>query len=267
MKLFQVILISLFALGLANKALPQSNFKIDDTLRSTNFRIIDVNTQEPIGFAHVINQTKFQGEISDLLGYVNIKIAFGDNIKITAIGYETKEILSLGQFKSDTIFYPIQLTPKVYEIKEVKISRFTTYERFLREVANLKIPKTKEEEQEERLQNYFLRIVNGADLINLPNGTSGVGFGEDWYHKQKVKLEKLIDKEHDKRIIEQKYNPGLVQKLTGLSGDELYKFLAELNLENDYLLKSSDYEIQEKILDKFERYKKQKESEKTKPEE
>jgi hypothetical protein len=45
-----------------------------------------------------------------------------------------------------------------------------------------------------------------------------------------------------------KYNTGIVQELTGLSGDELYKFIGELGFEDKYLLQASDYEIREKSL-------------------
>jgi len=202
--------------------------------------------------------------ISDLLGYLNIPIAIGDSLRVTAIGYKNKEFFSWGQYKSDTLFYGIELTPMVYEIKEVKVTRFSTYERFLREVVNLKIPKNKEDEQLERLQGYFYRVVKELDLKNLPGITAGIGFGEDWYHKQNKKLEELLEKEKDRRIIDRKFNPGLVTTLTGLSGEELYKFMATLDFDNDFILKSSDYEIQEKVLDAFKKYSEQKEKPNTK---
>lgn len=237
----------------------QSEFKIDDTLRTVNFRIVDANSNDPVGLAHIINITHHYGVISDMLGYASVPIAVGDSVRITAIGYNTKALLSWGQYKSDTLFYQISLIPKVYEIKEVKISRFSTYERFLREVVNLKLPKNKEQELLERVEGYFFRVVKGMDLKNLPNPTAGIGFGEDWYHKQNKKLAELLEREKERRIIDRKYNPGLVQEITGLSGDELYKFIGLLSLDNAYVIKSSDYEIREKILKEFENYKRHKE--------
>lgn len=237
----------------------QTSLKLNDTLRNVNFRIVDSQTQEPVGLAHVINLTRNSGVISDLLGYLNLPIGIGDSIVITAIGYNSKEILSWGQFKSDTIFYPIPLVPKVYEIKEVKISRFSTYDKFLKEFANLKLPKSKQDEQLIRLQRYFDNIIRGMDLQNLPGPTSGAAFGRDWYSKQNEKLAELIDKERERRKIDQKYNPGLIQKLTGLIGDELYEFMGQISIENDFILKSSDYEIREKILKELENFKRKKE--------
>lgn len=258
MKTFRGILLVLMTL-LHGGLSAQTLFKLDDTLRNVNFRIVDSQTQEPVGLAHVINLTQSKGVISDLLGYLDLPVGIGDSIIITAIGYNSKEILSWGQFKSDTMFYAIALVPKVYEIKEVKISRFSTYDKFLREFANLKLPTNKEEQRLIRLQRYFLGIVRGMDLQNLPGVTSGASFGKDWYARQNEKLAELIEKERERRIIDQKYNPGLVQKLTGLKGDELYEFMGQISPESDFILKSSDYEIREKILKEFEAFKRKKE--------
>jgi hypothetical protein len=244
---------------LTGKLSAQTILTFKDTSLNVNFRIVDSQTQEPVGLAHIINLTRNTGVISDLLGYLNLPVGFGDSIIITAIGYNSKEILSWGQFKSDTMFYSISLAPKVYEIKEVKISRFSTYEKFLREFANLKLPKNKEEEQLIRLQGYFMRIVRGMDLQNLPGVTSGASFGRDWYARQNEKLAELLDKEIERKKIDQKYNPGLIQKLTGLKGDELYEFMGQIGVESDFILKSSDYEIREKILKEFENFKRKKE--------
>lgn len=236
----------------------QSGVTANDTLRSVHLRIVDIKTQEPIGLAHVINLTQHKGGISDLLGYINLSIAFGDSLTVSAIGYNTKEIVNWGQFKPDTIFNSVQLTPRLYEIEEVKISRFSTYERFLREVVNLKLPKTSEQELEDRLHKYLFGIIKGVDIKSLPNGLSGASFGKDWYTKQKEKLAELIEKERERRIIDQKYNPGLIQELTGLNGDELYKFMGQIDIENDFIKKASDYEIREKVLKEFENYKRKK---------
>lgn len=233
----------------------QSGITINDTLRIVHLRIVDIKTQEPIGLAHVINLTQHKGGISDLLGYINLSIAFGDSLAISAIGYNTKEVINWGQFKPDTIFYSIQLTPRLYEIEEVKISRFSTYERFLREVVNLKLTKTNQQELEDRLHKYLFGIIKGLDIKSLPNGSSGASFGKDWYARQNEKLAELIEKERERRIIDQKYNPGLIQELTGLNGEDLYQFMGQIDIENDFIKKSSDYEIREKILNEFETYK------------
>lgn len=259
--------ITIFVAGLtySEKAFSQFDFNVDDSLRVINFRVIDSNSKEPVGLAHVVNMNKHVGVISDMLGYFAVPFAVGDSLKITAIGYNSLEIFCWEQYKTDTLFYTITLSPKVYEIKEVKIFRFSTYDKFLSEVTNLKLPITKEEEQLIGLQKYLHRVVKGEDLKRLPQPVSGITFGKDWYVRQNEKLAKLMDKEKDRRAIDRKYNPGLVQKLTGLQSDELYKFFTFLNFDDKFILTSSDYEIREKILAKYKDFMNQKTIKETTP--
>jgi len=229
---------------------------VPDSLRVVNFRLTNEKTGEPVGLAHVLNITQKKGCISDLMGYFKIPYRIGDSLRITALGYHQKYILNWGQFSKDTIFYSIKLTPKVYEIEEVRISRFTTYDRFLREFAHLDLKKDKEEQQNERIRLYFYGIVKGLALLSLPGQTMGVTFGKDWYQKQNEKVDAAIEKERLKRKAENKFNLGVVEKLTGLKGEELQRFFDYLSFDQSYVLKATDYELRERILELYEQYKK-----------
>lgn len=227
---------------------------VPDSLRVINFRVTDYYSHEPIGLAHVMNITQKKGCISDLLGYFSIPFKLGDSLSITAIGYHTKHVLNWGQFNKDTLFYELTLTPKVYQIEEVKISRFSTYDRFLREFANLKLTKTRVTEQQEVIQLYFLKITKGLNLRNLPQPTMGLSFGKDWYQKQNEKVAEAIEKDRKKRIADRKFNAGIVSSLTGLTGNELQEFMEYLKFDENYILTSTDYEIRERILDRFKEF-------------
>lgn len=249
------LLLTLVAYILANSSLrAQVLLPLPDSLRVVNFRVTDYYTHEPIGLAHVLNITQKKGCITDLLGYFSIPFKLGDSLSITAIGYHTKHVLNWGQFNKDTLFYELTLTPKVYQIEEVKISRFSTYDRFLREFANLKLTKTTETEQQEIIQLYFLKITKNLNLRNLPQPTMGLSFGKDWYQKQNEKVAEAIEKDRRKRIADRKFNPGIVSTLTGLTGNELQEFMEFLRLEENYILTSTDYEIRERILDRFKEF-------------
>jgi len=229
---------------------------LPDSLRIVNFRVTDHFTREPVGLAHVLNITKKKGCIADLLGYFSIPFSVGDSLSITAIGYHTKHVLNWGQFSKDTLFYELTLTPKVYQIDEVKISRFSTYDRFLREFASLKLTKTKEDVQNEFIQLYFMRITKDLNLLTLPPPTMGLTFGKDWYQKQNEKLTEAINRDRKKRIADRKFNAGIVSNLTGLTGIQLQKFIEFLKFDEEYILNSTDYEIREQILARFKEFKK-----------
>lgn len=251
------LLLTLAAFFAANSNLrAQVLLPVPDSLRIVNFRVTDYYTHEPVGLAHVLNITQKKGCITDLLGYFSIPFKLGDSLSITAIGYHTKHVLNWGQFNKDTLFFELTLTPKVYQIEEVKISRFSTYDRFLREFANLKLTKTKVTEQQEVIQLYFLKITKGLDLRNLPQPTMGLSFGKDWYQKQNEKVAEAIEKDRRKRIAERKFNAGIVSSLTGLTGTQLQEFMEFLKFDESYIITSTDYEIRERILERYKDFEK-----------
>ncbi|HNT41207.1 MAG TPA: hypothetical protein PKN78_03115, partial [Tenuifilaceae bacterium] len=80
---------------------------------------------------------------------------------------------------------------------------------------------------------------------------SGIAFGKDWYAKQNEKLAEQLEREKTRRVIDEKFNPGLVQKLTGLRDKELYEFIGYLDFSDEFLLQATDYEIHQKIMEKY----------------
>ena len=251
------LLLTLVTFIAANSSLrAQVLLPMPDSLRVVNFRVTDYYTHEPVGLAHVLNITQKKGCITDLLGYFSIPFKLGDSLSITAIGYHTKHVLNWGQFSKDTLFYELTLSPVVFQIVEVKIWRFSTYDRFLREFANLKLTKTKGTEQQEVIQLYFLKITKGLNLRNLPQPTMGLSFGKDWYQKQNEKVAEAIEKDRRKRIADRKFNAGIVSTLTGFTGNRLQEFIEFLKFDENYIITSTDYEIRERILERYKDFEK-----------
>ncbi|HPD96176.1 MAG TPA: hypothetical protein PLA24_09800 [Tenuifilaceae bacterium] len=259
MKILCKIVFLILLLCFNYTAFSQEVFFPEDSVQVVNFRLIDAKTSEPVGLAHLLNYSRGIGSISDMLGYVTIRVGVGDSIRISAIGYYSRGLYSWGQYKKDSLFYTIKLLPKVYELQPVTISRFTTYDRFLRQVASLRLMPTKEELLQLRVETYLSNAIKRMDLKTLPQTSGGIIFGQDWYSRQKEKLKEYLQKEKERNVVEQKYNPGIVQELTGLSGNELYDFWGYLNFDEEFLKNSSDYEIRRAILAKYNLYKKKKE--------
>ena len=248
---FRKIWVLIFFVVFCKVSFSQEKLLPFDTLSIVHFRVVNANTREPVERAYILNLTYNWGSISDLLGYSYLPIHFGDKLKISAIGYYTQELICVGQFKADSAFYEIKLKPRVYELNEVKITKFSTYERFLRGVINLNIPKTRDDKQLEVIEKYLFGVVKKMDLKNTPTMASGIAFGTDWYAKQNEKLAEQLEREKTRRVIDEKFNPGLVQKLTGLRDKELYEFIGYLDFSDEFLLQATDYEIHQKIMEKY----------------
>lgn len=222
--------------------------------KNINFRVLNSSTGEPVMLAHVLNLKRRVGVVSDMLGGFSIPVAFGDSLLITAIGYENRSVLCFGQFSADSLANFIALTPKTYKIEEVKVARFTTYERFIKSVVNLKLPKTEQELLTERISRYMKTIERRTGIANLPNATSGLAFGEDWFVKQKKKVDVAQKKERNRDLIYDKFSPGIVEMISGFKGDSLLKFIAYLDFKDDFLLRVTEYEIRIAIKNKLKTF-------------
>ena len=206
--------------------------------------------------AHVVNTRLKKGVIADMLGYLKMPVGVGDTLIITALSYYQMKVPSWGQFSSDSLYYPIRLTPRSYEIKEVRITRFGSYQRFIIEVTKMDLPKSEQELLQEKLQEYFRNQITRLNLANTPSEGGGFVFGKDWIAIQLEKIEEKRIEEQKWDLILQKFSAGIINQLTGLEGIEAIKFMEFCNFTEAYLLLSSDYEVRKSILDKFEAYKK-----------
>lgn len=227
-----------------------------DTIPTIHFQLIDASNGKPISLAHILNTGQQIGVVADMLGYFKMPVAINDTLIISALSYHTMRIPSWGQFSSDSLYYPVRLTPRSYEIREIRITRFGSYQRFIREVTAMEMPKSDLELLQERLEEYFRIQITRMDLRNLPSGASGHIFGKDWFAIQQEKIQEKRIEEQKWDIILAKFSAGIVRELTGLEGIDAIRFMEFCSFTEGFLLLASDYEVRKRILDNFEVYKK-----------
>lgn len=228
-----------------------------DTIPIIHFQLIDAVNGNPVPLAHAMNLTQRKGVIADMLGYFRIPVYVGDTILISALGYHEMRLPSWGQFSVDSMYYPVRLTPKIYEIREVRITRFGSYQRFLREVASMELPKSEQEMMQEKIEEYFRKAIKQMDLKDLPQTTSGFMFGKDWFALQYEKIEVKRREEQKWDIILRKFSAEVVTELTGLEGIDAIRFMDYCDFTEGFLLIASDYEVRKRIVDIYEIYRKQ----------
>lgn len=83
--------------------------------------LLDADTQEPLSFANVLNQTQQEGTITDLDGKFTIKAAIGDEIVFSYTGYETQNLTV-----SNLDDVSLQLASTVSALEEVVVIGFAT---------------------------------------------------------------------------------------------------------------------------------------------
>ena len=231
-------------------------------------RIIDDSTGKSIPFVHIYNESQRRGYISNEEGIFRIPVSKGDTLVLSSLGYLGKVV-----FISDSYIlsvFTINLIPRVYEIDEVTVKAFKSYEDFKDQFLSLKLPET----DVTRLRDN-LRLIAGqeatsaasqkkeSDIYNSRTNTELVTVGipilsrED---KQRMNYVEVLKKEERQRVIEKKYNRGIIYQVTQLSEDEITEFMGFCNFSENYLYKASPYDILVKIEEKFREFKKMKES-------
>ena len=227
-----------------------------DTIPHIHFQLIDAVNGNPVPLAHAMNLTQKIGVISDMLGYFRLPVNLEDTLLISALGYHDMRIPSWGQFSADSMYYPVRLTPRIYEIREVRITRFGSYQRFLKEVAAMDLPKSEQEIMQEKIEEYFKKAIKQLDLKDLPQTTSGFVFGKDWFTLQREKIEIKRHEEIKWDIILKKFSVEIIGEITGLKGVDAIRFMEFCDFTEGYLLTVSEYEVRRRLLDFYEEYKK-----------
>ena len=248
---------------LAKLRMPMDTLRINfDEVRASQtvcYTVCDALSDQPIMLAHVVNRSKRIGSVSGSNGRVCIPVSFGDSLFISVLGYERKHVLAFGFAASDTSVNRIALKPVAYAIDEVKVFSPGSYDRFLRSVERLQLPLTAQELMQRRLMDFIRKSPKEKRApipggIEQPQGGLSHTFGESWLMQQNRKVREARKHEREQELISRKYSPAMVQRLTGLQGDSLTRFIQHINLSDSFLRDATEYDISVRILDSLRTY-------------
>ncbi len=235
----------------------------------TNVRgyIIDDSTGRQIAFVHLYNESQRRGYIANEEGKFKIPVSEGDTLVISALGYLSKVItIDDSCFQSGFV---IKLAPQIYEIDEVSIRAFKSYHDFKQQFLSLRLPETETTMLRENLAILSRQIAmetatnkKHEEILGRPlTGFVSVGVPilsrED---KQRMNYVEVLKKEERQRVIEKKYNRKIIFRVTQLPETEMTEFMGFCNFSEEFLYKTSPYEILVAIEKKFKEFKLLKES-------
>lgn len=224
--------------------------------------IVDDSTGQAVPYAQVFNESKQAGCISDKAGHFKMRGDIGDTLVFSQVGYFGKVQL-VGDLNLDSRM-EVRIRPRFYEIAEVRIMRWGSYADFKRSVLALELPET----QTDQLRDYLFAVsqaeVKGAlkeeEVRKALSPEPGKPLGamsvpilsrEDL---QRINYAKVLEKEKEQRIINQKYNRDIIRKVTNIHNDEIIDFMGFCNFSNEYLLQATEYEIVVMIEKKYQEY-------------
>lgn len=245
-----LLLISLFSAQITGQ-------EIGSSKRILSAQVVDDSLGFAIPSVHIWNESARMGAVSNDTGAFSIRVGNHDTLVFSAIGYWSKVMFLSPEMNPDVF---IRLKPKKYEIGEVVVRRFRSYESFLYQAAHLELPESEIAELKAQLSITATNAAVDADrerAIKAKAETGGFGLvtplgqGID---QQKIFREKMRKRKERERVIHAKFNRDLVGEITQLEGDELTEFIALCNFSDEYLYETDLYTILEALYARLNVY-------------
>lgn len=220
-------------------------------------RIVDDSLAYGLPSVHLWNESNRMGSISNESGEFSIHVRYQDTLVFSAIGYHSR-VLVVSSLLDEKIV--VGLKSKKYEIDEVLVRRFRSYESFKYAVVHHDLHESEIAELKEYISLTSTAVALEADReraanVKLETGRFGyitpLGKGID---REKAFKKKIADLEKKEKVIHSKFNRNMVRELTQLDGDELTEFIALCNFTDDYLYETDLYTIIEAMYAKLHDY-------------
>jgi len=224
-----------------------------DSIVILSVQLLDESTMKPIPFAHIINLRTFRGGISDTSGIFRLPVMHGDLLRVSSIGYFDQYYLVPDSLKG-FVRLEMLMRQKVYLINEVRINTLGNYEQFRRKFVSTELP----DKEARELQRQFRQLARDTAMKSAPVRTGIPLNFPSPEQRLEMQRQELYKKLREQRIMDDKFNPVIVSRLTGLQGDDLYEFMRYCNFSRDFLLSTNHYDIMIATLHAFEQYKRMK---------
>ena len=228
-----------------------------DSLQIVMGTVRNSSNYEAISFALVKNEMLKTKVISNEQGQYSIPVHRGDLLKITAIGFE--DGFYIVNDTSDFITnFPIQLKPRVYELKEFTLTPYKTVLQFKHAVAQLELPQSKPAPSL-HLPFYKNRPpgIDGDNMGGLAFTSPISALYNAFSHKGKMdkKYRLLMANDYKDKIVRKVFTRNLVAKIVPLETDEeLDAFIEFCKFDFNFLLNTSEYELIAVIQRKYIEY-------------
>ncbi|WMN11325.1 hypothetical protein QYS49_37965 [Marivirga salinae] len=226
--------------------------------------LIDEDTNDPIEGSHIINLSKKTIAISNQNGQFSIQAQSFDTLLISNINYHRKEFI-LKEINPVVIY----MTPLIIQLDEVEVSnRPKNSSVFSEKLKNMEnqddkgfriygVPQAKPMAEIPPLfqEDNSLRFWENGRI--LPPATIDIYVIPKMFsrkYKAKMKYYALKAEKDDRIIYNKRFNRNIVKGIVGLEGNLLTDFISFMDVEEEFIKSSTDYEIMVFIKDKYNEF-------------
>lgn len=223
-------------------------------------KLLDAGTKQPVFAAHVLSFHDSAATVTDKDGLFRIPAHAGDTVIFTSIGYHDKAHFVVVADLNPEI-REVLINPRSYQLGEVKVLPFGTYEQFRERFKDLEVtdgtidvvgvqrPKYKET----ALMDDAAYWKKASTIARSP--LSAAYYNLSRHEQNKREYNRLMQESIQADAKRRKYSDERLTEITGLKGDELAKFLEHIKWNEDNFVRSTDYQVISYLLQKLQEYK------------
>jgi hypothetical protein len=207
-------------------------------------KIYKKNSDETLLSVSIHNITESRYDLSEEDGSYRIQAAPGDHIAFSSVGYRADTLTVTASLL--TAACPIYLDIRPQELQAVRVGEFNNYQL----------------DSMDRRKEYawVYEHDNTPHIAKDRQGADGVGVTMNIFRKtssadkQRIHLEKRLQKEEEDDYVDYRYNTDYVTKITHLKGDSLKQFMQRYRPSYDYCRKAANVDILVYINDSYKLY-------------
>lgn len=207
-------------------------------------KVYKANTSEHLISVSIHNITQQRYDLSEEDGSYRIQAAPGDHISFSSVGFKADTVTITASML--TAAYPVYLDVRAQTLQTVRVGQFSNYQL----------------DSMDRRKEYGWVYEHGNTprMAKDRQGADGVGVTLNIFRntssaaKQRIRLEKRLEKEEEEYYVDSRYNKDYVAKITKLKGDSLVEFMRRYRPSYDYCRKAANVDILVYISDSYKLY-------------
>jgi hypothetical protein len=229
-----------------------------------NGLLIDEVSNEPIEGCHIINLSKKILAISNDKGQFKIQVDYFDTLLVSNINYERKQFIL--RAVAPIVIY---MAPLVIQLEEVEV-------RIMPKNLNIFQEKLKQIQEQQSKGVEIYGVPEAKPMAEIPplfQEDNSLRFWEngrilppaviDIYvipkmfsrkYKAKMRYYVLMADEDERIRNNERFNREIVNEVVGLEGDLLTDFISFMNVEDEFIASTTDYEIVVFIKKKYDEF-------------
>ena len=224
-------------------------------------RLINNRTGNPVVFAKVINKDLRSAVLSDSLGVFSMSARIRDTLYIKSISYYPTSIAIADSLIWQIRIPEIPLTEQAYELGSIDIYGWGSYQEFKYKFLHSPSPDDKTTKMQEDLKRILRKLpvhpLQEQSEISLGSPVTALYM---LFSKEGKSLRRLAAAKNRDRVFlltYQKFNREIAGIVTGLTGNLLDQFMLFCRPGDAFLLQANDYDIHLRILDDYNRFKRE----------